>query len=283
MGTVTTLGAIFLPSNPPERLPAMARIADEAGLEQLWLWEDCFLNSGVAAAAAALASTSRVQVGIGILPVPFRNVALAAMEIATLRRLFGERAIVGIGHGVQDWMEQVGAQAASPMTLLREYATALRALLAGERVTTRGQYVRLDEVALDWPPEPAPELLIGATGPKTLALSGELAGGTILTGGTAPSGVRTAKLHIGAERGHEVVVFVPAATGPGAAERLAEQQQRYGMDDPGVAGDAKAVAAGLERWIEAGATSLVLQPTTDEPDPEGFLRFVAEDVRPLLA
>jgi alkanesulfonate monooxygenase SsuD/methylene tetrahydromethanopterin reductase-like flavin-dependent oxidoreductase (luciferase family) len=205
------------------------------------------------------------------------------MEIATLRRLFGARAIVGIGHGVQDWMEQVGAQVASPMTLLREYTTALRALLNGETVTTRGRYVRLDEVALDWPPEPAPELLIGATGPKTLALSGELADGTILTGGTAPSGVRTAKLHIGTEKDHDLVVFVPAATGPGAAERLAEQQSRYGMDDPGVAGDARAVAAGLERWIEAGATTVVLQPTTDEPDPEGFLRFVAEEVRPLLS
>jgi alkanesulfonate monooxygenase SsuD/methylene tetrahydromethanopterin reductase-like flavin-dependent oxidoreductase (luciferase family) len=279
---VTTLGAIFLPSNPPERLPAMARAADEAGLEQLWLWEDCFLNGGVAAATAALAVTTRLKVGIGILPVPFRNVALAAMEIATLRRLYGERAIVGLGHGVQDWMEQVGVKAASPMTLLREYTVALRALLHGETVTTQGRYVRLDEVALDWPPDPAPELLIGATGPKTLALSGELAGGTILTGGTSPSGVRTAKLHIGTEKDHELVVFLAAATGPGAAERLADQQRRYGMDDPGVAGDARAVAAGIERWVEAGATTVVLQPTADEPEPENFLRFVAEEVRPLV-
>ena len=167
---MTTLGAIFLPSNPPERLPALARAADEAGLEQLWLWEDCFLNSGIAATAAALASTTRLKVGIGILPVPFRNVALAAMEIATLHRLFGDRAIIGLGHGVQDWMEQVGVRAASPMTLLREYTTALRALLDGERVTTAGRYVKLDGVALDWVPVSAPELLIGATGPKTLAL-----------------------------------------------------------------------------------------------------------------
>ena len=282
MITVTILGVVFLPSNEPERLPALARVADAAGLEQLWLWEDCFLNSGIAAAAAALASTARLQVGIGILPVPFRNVALAAMEIATLRRLFGERAIVGIGHGVQDWVEQVGAKVASPMTLLREYATALRALLHGETVTVSGRHVRLDEVALDWPPDPAPALLIGATGPRTLALSGELADGTILTGGTPPSGVRTAKLHIGAEKDHDLVVYVPVATGPGAAERLAEQQRRYRSDNPGVAGDAKAVAEGLENWIEAGATTVVLQPTRDEPDLEGFVRFVAGEVRPLL-
>ena len=278
---MTILGAIFLPQNPPERLRSVARAADDAGLEELWLWEDCFLNSGVAAASAALAWTGNLKVGIGILPVPFRNVALAAMEIATLRRLFGERAIVGVGHGVQDWMGQVGARVGSPMTLLREYVTALQALLSGETVTTEGRYVRLDGVRLDWPPDPAPELLIGATGPKTLQLSGELAKGTILTGSTPPDGVRAALAHVNADN-HRVVVFVPAATGPGAAERLADQQRRYGMDDPGVAGDAKAVAEGVRRWADAGADTVVLQPTVDEPDIEGFVRFVAQEVRALV-
>jgi hypothetical protein len=27
---------------------------------------------------------------------------------------------------------------------------------------------------------------------------------------------------------------------------------------------------------------VILQPTTDDPDPEGFVRFVAEEVRPLV-
>src|SRR3954470_18272439 len=108
---MTIIGAISLPQNPPENLRAIARAAEESGLEELWLWEDCFLNGGVSAAAAALAWTTRLKVGIGIMPVPFRNVALAAMEIATLRRMFGDRAIVGLGHGVQDWMAQVGVKA----------------------------------------------------------------------------------------------------------------------------------------------------------------------------
>jgi alkanesulfonate monooxygenase SsuD/methylene tetrahydromethanopterin reductase-like flavin-dependent oxidoreductase (luciferase family) len=279
---MTTLGAIFLPQNPPERLRQIARAADQAGLDELWLWEDCFLNSGVAAASAALAWTDNLKVGIGILPVPFRNAALAAMEIATLHRLFGDRAIIGIGHGVQDWMGQVGARPASPMTLLREYATALRQLLRGETVTTKGTYVNLDGVRLDWPPATAPQLLFGATGPKTLRLSGELADGTILTGGTSPDGIRAARGHIGVDD-HRIVMFLPAATGPGAAERLAEQQRRYDMDDPGVSGDAATIAAGVRRWADAGADTVVLQPTPDEPDPEAFVRFVAEEVKPLLS
>jgi alkanesulfonate monooxygenase SsuD/methylene tetrahydromethanopterin reductase-like flavin-dependent oxidoreductase (luciferase family) len=41
-------------------------------------------------------------------------------------------------------MAQVGAGAASPMALLREQTAAIRALLAGETVTTAGKYVQLD-------------------------------------------------------------------------------------------------------------------------------------------
>ena len=96
---MVTLAAIFPPSQPPERLGAVAAAAESAGLEQLWVWEDCFAESGIATAAAILAATGRVTVGIGLLPVPLRNVALTAMEIATLSRLFPGRLTPGVGHG----------------------------------------------------------------------------------------------------------------------------------------------------------------------------------------
>ena len=280
---MTIVGAIALPQNPPERLRSIARAADESGLDELWLWEDCFLAGGVAAASAALAWTERVKVGIGIMPTPFRNVALCAMEVAALSRLHGGRILPGVGHGVQEWMGQVGVRAASPLTLLREYSTALRALLNGEEVTVKGRYVSLDGVRLDWPPEQVPPLYFGSTGPKTLALGGELADGTILTGGTSPDGVRAAVRHIAADRAHEVVVFVPAAFGPDAADRLADQQTRYGIDHPGVSGTPDEMAAGLAEFVAAGATKLILQPTSDDPDPVEFVRRVAAEVPGLLA
>jgi alkanesulfonate monooxygenase SsuD/methylene tetrahydromethanopterin reductase-like flavin-dependent oxidoreductase (luciferase family) len=167
------------------------------------------------------------------------------------------------------------------MTLLREYVTALQSLLNGERVTTDGRYVKLDGVQLDWPPA-ACALLIGATGPKTLRLSGDLAAGTILTGGTAPEGVREAIGHIAA-KDHKVVVFLPAATGAGAKERLEAQQRAYGTTNLGVFGDAAAIADGIRLWTDAGADSVILQPTQDEPDLEGFVRFVAQELKPLVA
>jgi alkanesulfonate monooxygenase SsuD/methylene tetrahydromethanopterin reductase-like flavin-dependent oxidoreductase (luciferase family) len=283
---VTTVGAVFLPQFPPERLRPVAAAADEAGLAQLWLWEDCFLESGIAAAAAALAWTERLQVGVGLLPVPLRNVALTAMELATLHRLFPARAVVGVGHGVQDWMGQVGARVESPLTLLREQLDALRALLAGRTVSTTGRYVRLDRVALDWPPTPAPPVLAGAEGPRTLHLAGGHADGTILTGGTSPAEVTRARELVGTSRAeagrtdpHPVTVYLLAAGGPDAQARVDAQQVRWGRPpspDRSAAGSVADVAAQVARWAAAGADTVVLQPTADEPDPAGFVAFAAE-------
>jgi alkanesulfonate monooxygenase SsuD/methylene tetrahydromethanopterin reductase-like flavin-dependent oxidoreductase (luciferase family) len=278
---MTAVGAVFLPQLPPERLHSVALAADEAGLEELWLWEDCFRESGIAAAAAALAWTGQLRVGVGLLPVPLRNVALTAMEVATLARMFPDRLLLGVGHGVQDWMAQVGARVESPLTLLEEYIVALRALLRGERLTVAGRYVRLDGVALDWPPASPPAVLAGAVGPRSLRLVGEVADGTILTGGTPPDQVAAVRRSAAGS----VIVYVHAATGPDAAERLERERVQWGyrsMEGLAVSGEAAAVAEGVQRWVDAGADTVVLQPTPDDPDPEGFVRFVATEVRPLV-
>ncbi|MEG8276770.1 LLM class flavin-dependent oxidoreductase [Streptomyces sp. AHA2] len=292
---MTTLGAVFRPQLAPERLRSVCDVAESTGLEELWLWEDCFREGGISTAAAALAWTERLRVGVGLLPVPLRNVALTAMEIASLHRMFPGRAIAGVGHGVQDWMGQVGARVQSPVTLLREYLTALRALLDGERLTTEGRYVRLHDVVLDWPPErrAGGGVLAGATGPRSLRLTGEAADGTILTANTNADGVREARRLVEEGRAaagraagpHRVVVNLLTATGPGADDRLRAELAAEGVGSVpglGVAGDAEAVAAAVERLAEAGADTVVLQPTGDEPDPEGFVRFTAQEVRPLV-
>jgi alkanesulfonate monooxygenase SsuD/methylene tetrahydromethanopterin reductase-like flavin-dependent oxidoreductase (luciferase family) len=291
--TGPSLGVVFRPQLPPERLRSVAMAADAAGLDELWLWEDCFYEAGISAAAAALAWTSRLRVGIGLLPVPLRNVALTAMEVATLSRLFPGRIEVGIGHGVQDWMTQVGAKVDSPMTLLREHATALRSLLAGERVTTHGRYVHLDDVALDWPPLQSPPLVIGAVGPRTIALSGELADATLLTGGTTPEMVRRARAQLDEARGaagvtgrHTITVYVVAVTGPDVAERLTAELRSWSLDptqDVAISGTAEDLAEGIGRWTDAGADAVILQPAWDKPDLEAFIDFVGREVRPLCS
>jgi alkanesulfonate monooxygenase SsuD/methylene tetrahydromethanopterin reductase-like flavin-dependent oxidoreductase (luciferase family) len=282
---MTILAATCLPQVPPERLSEVARAAEDSGLAELWLWEDCFWGGGMTVASALLAWTSRLPVAIGITAVPLRNVALAAMETAALHRLFPGRVTVGVGHGVQSWMGQVGARASSPLTLLGEYLAALRGLLAGERLTVDGRYVKLDNVALDWPPLVPPPLFCAATGPRSLRLSGEVADGTILDSGNTLDGVRAARRILdeaaaGHRRPHQVVLYLMAVTGPDAARRLAA------MERPGiaaVAGDAHAVADAVRSWAAAGADKVVLHPAPDDQDPLAFIRFTAEQVQPLLS
>src|SRR5215217_5759291 len=187
--SIPSVGAVFRPQIAPEHLARAAQAADAAGLDELWLWEDCFLAGGISTAAIALANSNNLKVGVGVLPVPMRNVAMTAMEIATLERAYPGRLRVGLGHGVRDWMAQIGEKVASPIALLRE-----------ERVTYGGRYVKLTDVGLDLPPETDIDLLIGAERPRTLELSGEIASGTVITGGTSPDGLREALQHVASGR-----------------------------------------------------------------------------------
>jgi alkanesulfonate monooxygenase SsuD/methylene tetrahydromethanopterin reductase-like flavin-dependent oxidoreductase (luciferase family) len=290
------LGVTFVPTLPPERLRPMARAVEDSGLDELWVWEDCFRESGIATAAAALAWTERIVVGVGLLPVPLRNVALTAMEIATLDRMFPGRLLAGVGHGVQPWMQQVGARVESPMTLLREYTVALRRLLNGERVSTLGRYVTLDDVALDWPPTSPPRLLLGGAGPKSLRMAGELGDGTLLSSAMtedeiagacvlALEGARTGVAPGGREDTgrHDIVATLICATGPGAQQRVDGEVAIWGRTPgAGIAGDAETVADAVLRLASVGCTSVAVLPTQDEQDLEGLIDFLGREVRPLL-
>lgn len=289
MTSSNRVGAIFLPDFPPESLRAFVTAAEAAGVEEVWLWEDCFREGGVSSAAAALAWTERLRIGIGIAPMPLRNVALTAMEFASVERMFPGRLIPGVGHGVLSWMGQVGARVASPLTLMREYVPALRALLRGEQVTTSGRYVQLEDVRLDWPPTVAPPIFAAAEGPKTLGVSGEVADGTVLVGGTTPAQVAAARELIaegraraGRDAAHEVVVYAAVAFGDDASARAATQLEEWGM--PGethriLVGDPDGVAERVAAYHEAGADAVILQPLHGDADQEPFLTGVAEVAR----
>jgi alkanesulfonate monooxygenase SsuD/methylene tetrahydromethanopterin reductase-like flavin-dependent oxidoreductase (luciferase family) len=282
---MASMGMIFQPSFAPERLLPAAERAEQAGVEELWLWEDCFKESGIAAMTAALASTERLRVGVGILPMPLRDVALTAMELATIERLFPGRARFGVGHGVLDWMEQVGRRVASPLALMREYVPALRRLLDGEEVTVDGRYVHLDRVRLDWPPQQRLPVLAAGEGPRTLALTGAVADGTVLPAGWSPRAVRGAVERIRegrAEAGrageHEVVVFLMTAFGPDGAARMEEEFDRWGFTGDSrfaATGEDEPIEAVVRDLVDAGATTVLLQSLSAEADLDAYTDGVA--------
>jgi 5,10-methylenetetrahydromethanopterin reductase len=219
--TVPSLGVVFTANRPPEELVAFAVAAESAGLDELWVWEDCFLAGGIATSATALAATRRIAVGLGVMPAVFRNPVAAAMEIATLANLHTGRFIAGLGHGVPTWMDQIGALPVKPVRALEETASAIRRLLAGERFSSEGDYVNLRDVYLERPPRICPPLVLGVRRPLGLRASGRSADGTILAEPSAPAYIRWARERINEGRAsagrtdhHRLTVFVAGRIDP---------------------------------------------------------------------
>ena len=202
-------GMCFDRTFPAGLVTEMAGRLDAGGADQLWVIEDCFYTAGVSLAAAALTVTERLQVGLGILPAVARTAAVTAMEIATLCALAPGRVLPGIGHGVQPWMAQMGALTPSPLTTLEEVIVAVTSLLAGETVSMRGREVQLDAVRLDQPPGSPPPVLAGVRGPKSLAMSGRVAGGVVLAEPASPTYIRWALEQAGHPQPFHVAVFAP--------------------------------------------------------------------------
>ncbi|MCR6688741.1 LLM class flavin-dependent oxidoreductase [Cellulomonas sp.] len=211
----------------PRDLPAgevldFARRADALGFDELWVVEDLGFRGGVAQAAAVLAATPRIHVAVGILPAAARNAAFAAMEVATLAQLFPGRLTIGVGHGMPDWMRAAGAWPDRPLGLLGAHVRALQDLLRGRRVTLDEAGVRLD-VALDASavPEVVPDVLLGVRGPRSLALSGQVAQGTVLAEPTTPEYVRAALAQIAAPGPHRIAGYDVTAVHDDEATALA--------------------------------------------------------------
>lgn len=190
------IGVTFPLDWPPERIPGWARLAESLGYAELWIAEDCFYSAGIAAASAALAATQRITVGLGILPAVMRNPALAAMELATLGRLYPGRVIAGIGHGMAHWMRQIGAYPVSPLAALDEVLRSVRSLLAGQTVSLSGRHVQLSEVRLACPPAQAPPVVAGVRGPRSLEVAARSADGTMLAHFSSPGYVSWAREQI---------------------------------------------------------------------------------------
>jgi 5,10-methylenetetrahydromethanopterin reductase len=201
------IGMCFDRAFPAAAMPDYARRVEAAGIEQLWVIEDCFFTAGVSLAATALAVTNDVSVGIGILPAVARNPAVTAMEIATLANLAPGRFVAGIGHGVQEWMGQMGARTLSPLTALDETISVVKRLLHGEQVSLDGVHVQLDRVRLDQPPGVVPRVVAGVQNERSLALAGRVADGIILVEGAGPTYVRWALERAGQPEPFHVVTF----------------------------------------------------------------------------
>ncbi|WP_234312091.1 LLM class flavin-dependent oxidoreductase [Streptomyces griseus] len=217
------IGVLLPRDTPAGDILAFARRAEAHGFDELWVVEDLGYRGGLVQAATVLAATTRIRVGVGLLPAAARNVAFTAMEIATLAQLHPGRVDIAVGHGMPTWMRSVGAWPKSPLALLTEYVTVLKALLSGHLVHHDGTYLHIDGLQLheSAAPEVTPVVLAGVRGPKSLALSGDVADGTVLAEPVTPAYVREALKEIAPTRPHRLVAYNIAAIDDDPAVALA--------------------------------------------------------------
>ena len=160
------------------------KYAEEKGFDAVWQAESRLVREATVPMAAFASVTERIKVGSGVVDCWSRNPARLAATFSTLDDLAPGRVLLGIGAWWDPLAQKVGITRAKPLRAMREIVTAVRGLLANERVTFHGEFVHLDGVELDYVyqerrPKDVP-IYIGATGLQMMELTGEIADGAVL-------------------------------------------------------------------------------------------------------
>jgi 5,10-methylenetetrahydromethanopterin reductase len=161
-----------------------ARYAEERGFEAVWQAESRLVRDAIVPMAAYAAVTEKIKVGSGVINNWTRNIGLLAATFLTLDDLAPDRIICGLGAWWDPLAKNVGIDRKKPLTAMRETVTILRRLLDMETVTYHGEFVHVDGIMLDvvhGRTEPRNvDIMIGATGPKMIEMTGEICDGIVL-------------------------------------------------------------------------------------------------------
>lgn len=179
-------GGLFLAYWPwftPEEQLECAVIADEAGLDSVWVAEGW--GQDVVSLLGFLAGrTERVALGSGLMQIPARKPTATAMAACTIDVLSHGRMRLGLGlSGPQVSEGWYGVPFGRPLARTREYVDVVRRVLAGEKVqlplesdapaSGLGKPLRL----LARPVQQPIPIYLGAIGPRAIAQVGEIADG----------------------------------------------------------------------------------------------------------
>jgi 5,10-methylenetetrahydromethanopterin reductase len=182
------------------------RYAEDRGFEAVWQAESRLVRDAIVPMAAYAAVTERIHIGSGVINNWTRNIGLLAATFLTLDDLAPGRVICGLGAWWDPLAKNVGIDRRKPLTAMRETVEVLRRLLNMERVTFHGEFHHVDEIELDvvhGRREPRDvKIMIGATGPKMMELTGEISDGAVLNYCVPPeyNDMALERLEIGANR-----------------------------------------------------------------------------------
>ena len=165
----------------------LSREAARLGYTSIWTPEgtgqDSFHLCAQRWAASREVVPEGLTTGIAVSPVMYRTPMAFAMSGGTVGELTGGRFIMGIGSGGAyrpAARRALGLPRLSALSMMRDYLTTVRALVAGEVVDYEGETVTLRGARLGIDPPPRTPVYLGALGPEMLRLSGELADGAAL-------------------------------------------------------------------------------------------------------
>jgi 5,10-methylenetetrahydromethanopterin reductase len=160
------------------------RYAEKRGFEAVWQAESRLVRDAIVPMAAYAAVTDHIHIGSGVINNWTRNIGLLAATFLTLDDLAPGRIICGLGAWWDPLAKNVGIERRKPLTAMRETIEVLRRLLNMERVTFHGEFHHVEGIELDvvhGRREPRDvKIMIGATGPKMMEMTGEIADGAVL-------------------------------------------------------------------------------------------------------
>lgn len=177
--------ALYLQDKHPIRDGmAYAQYAEEKGFEAIWQAESRLVRDAIVPMAAFAAVTQRIKIGSGVINNWTRNIGLLAATFLTLDDLAPDRIICGIGAWWDPLAKNVGIDRRKPLLAMQETIEVMRRLLALENVTYDGEFHKVSGIELDVvhgrrEPRNVP-MMIGATGPKMMELTGAIADGAVL-------------------------------------------------------------------------------------------------------
>src|ERR1700692_1195604 len=172
--------------------PAHVQVAETLGYRRAWLYDSPALYPDVWMVLSRCAErTSRIGLGPGVLVPSLRHPMVNAAAIAELVRQAPGRVAVAVGSGFSGRLA-LGTRPI-PWRRVAEYVRCLKALLAGDTAEWDGsvlQMLHLPGFGADRPIDVP--VLIGADGPKGLAVAAELGDGVFSAALPPPEAVNAA-------------------------------------------------------------------------------------------
>jgi len=169
-----------------QEMLALAKLADEVGIESIWMSDHLCFRDSVSSSAAFLATTRRITVVAAPLTPYSRHPMITAMAIATMEEMAPGRVAATLGTGNATALAEVGVKVTRPLRIMREYATVLRSLLSGETVEYKGEFFTINGAKMGFKPSSRVPIYLTAVKSGMLRLGGEIGDGVLLSAGCTP-------------------------------------------------------------------------------------------------